>query len=548
MKIKNLTRPFYSCFIDNKLITVFKGRADWKIAQSTKYNSKVVSASSLDFKKPFRITSNSRTLAIQDYENKILFFDKDLGLINKFENFFQTRPLIKFIRQLNSFVLIDTFKKKTYYLDLKQSSFKKAHSLEFLQSNFLEFQDFDFFDGKYFFLNQSKAKVIIVDINKKKTSEFLKYGREGFGYVRNPSSIIIVDGQIFINDLHNYLIQKFSPDLRFIKQIGSKGNGNLMFDLSYFSSFDEKNNCFICSDFNNDRVVSFDLDLDNFKLIVDGKYTSEFLRRPSGIDFDTEGKCYVSNRSSGKISIFDEKLNFRETLNIDKSLNRPACIGILTNSNPNILAVLERSKPTQSCLSIYKILINQQKLLFIQKFKNINIIDAQDIIVSKNDILYIADTLNRKIIRLDIVNKSSSEVDLVKISKNPRILAKTISINEKDEIFTSDFDKFKIYKFDKMLNLICEYDLNYLKNDHKVLRAIGFNKEKIFLCTRGKKQVIFFETENELKSKAKLNYIEDNWNHPVKIISYKDNVYFADKENDRIVGYNTITKKIFYTN
>ena len=112
MKIKNLTRPFYSCFIDNKLITVFKGRADWKIAQSTKYNSKVVSASSLDFKKPFRITSNSRTLAIQDYENKILFFDKDLGLINKFENFFQTRPLIKFIRQLNSFVLIDTFKKK----------------------------------------------------------------------------------------------------------------------------------------------------------------------------------------------------------------------------------------------------------------------------------------------------------------------------------------------------------------------------------------------------------------------------------------------------
>jgi hypothetical protein len=99
-----------------------------------------------------------------------------------------------------------------------------------------------------------------------------------------------------------------------------------------------------------------------------------------------------------------------------------------------------------------------------------------------------------------------------------------------------------------MLNLICEHDLNYLKNDHKVLRAIGFNKEKIFLCTRGKKQVIFFETENELKSRAKLNYIEDNWNNPVKIISYKDNIYFADKENDRIVGYNTITKKIFYTN
>ena len=78
-----------------------------------------------------------------------------------------------------------------------------------------------------------------------------------------------------------------------------------------------------------------------------------------------------------------------------------------------------------------------------------------------------------------------------------------------------------------------------------MIRAIGFCKDKIFLCTRGRNQVIFWDSEKKLENKFNINYVKSNWNNPVKIISYNDNVYFADKENDRVVGYNIVAKKIF---
>lgn len=543
MNLKNLTRPLYTSFIDNTLITIFK-RREWNIASINTKREKIISTFALGFERPIRATSSQHIFAVQDSKSRIFFFDKDLSLVKRLDKYINKSTLIKFIKELNSFVLIDTFLKKSYFLDLSTGNLKNGHELNFIGLDFTNFQDFDFFDGKYFLLNQSKAQVIVGNIYNSQVTKFLKFGRGGYGYARDPSSINIIDGEIFINDLKNYLIQKFDSNYEFINQIGSKGDGDYEFDLSYFSSFDQNNKRLICSDFNNDRVISLNLKLDNFELILKGKYEDGFYRRPSSIDFDKKGNCFIANRSSGNIFLANKDLNFITNINLNKTLHRPACIGILCNYVNPLMAIIER-KMSKSVLSIFEISNDRRSLTMIKKIDHLNINDPQDMIVSKKGIIYIADTLNRRILRVNLEEDAWKDVDLTNLSNNKKILIKTVSVNNKGEIFTADFNYFKIYKFDEKLNFICEYDLSYLKREHKVIRAIGFCKDKIFLGTRGRNQVIFWDSEKKLENKFNINYVKSNWNNPVKIISYNDNVYFADKENDRVVGYNIVAKKIF---
>lgn len=541
MKIKNYTRPLYSTYLEDNFVTIFK-KDDWRLL-SLRKESKIFSDQTLKLEMPLSISSNSKILAILSDKN-ILFYDKDLNLINKIKNKFYKFHLIKFVKDLNLFVLLDSINKLSFSINVDTFECKILDNLKFLKNNFLEFKDFDFLNGKYFFLNQSKPQVTIFDINNFKSSNFIKFGRGGFGKVRNPSSILIVNKKIYINDLHNYLIQKFDSNGKYINQIGKKGDGDFEFDLAYSTSYNEKKNNLICSDFNNDRVVSFDLNLNNFKVIADGKYSKGFFRRPSGIAFDSRGRCYVTNRSSGNIFLLNRNLKFISNCILPNPLKRPACIGIFYRSKDPYIAIIERQDLKSSMLAIYKIINNSTSFKLEKKLQNLNINDPQDMVVAQNGIIYIADTLNRRILRVDSIEETFTEVDLSKISQNPKILPKTVAINEKGEVFTADFDNLKIFKFDEMLNYQKKIDLGFLKKEHKVLRAIGFCKNKIFICTRGKNQVLFSNSERDL-SNNKIEFIKENWNHPVKVVSFKDSVYFADKENDRVLFYNTISKKIF---
>lgn len=545
IKVKNLTRPFYSTFLESTLIILHKA-VEWKLTISGAKKNKSIEIKSLGMNSPVKITSNSKILAIQDDKNAVYFIDKNLSLVQKIKNNFTKSIIIKYIFELNSFVILDINKKKTYLVDLILNKLTKLHDLTFINLVFLDFKDFDFMENKYFFLNQTKAIVHVVDISNQKTKTFLEFGRGGYGYARNPSSILIINKDIFINDVHNYLIQKFDLNNKFINQIGGKGDKDFEFDLAYFSSFNSSSNTLICSDFNNDRVISIDLELKNFTSIVKGEYEDSFYRRPSSIVFDGKENIFIANRSSGNISMLNNKLKFITNLKLDKKLHRPACISILKKNSSSILAIIERSDSNRTILSLFSINKNSRCLSFLKKFENLKLSDSQDMVVLKNDYIYIADTLNRRILRIDINNESVKCVNLKKLSKNSKILIKTIAINNDDNLFTADFDLFKIYKFDADLNYKEEFDLSYLKNDHEVIRAIGFNKDKVFLCTRGAKQVIYFDSENDLLNQDKIKYLDDNWNHPVKIMSYNDIVYIVDKENDRIVAYNTNTRKTFY--
>ena len=73
--------------------------------------------------------------------------------------------------------------------------------------------------------------------------------------------------------------------------------------------------------------------------------------------------------------------------------------------------------------------------------------DPQDMDISISGLIHIADTLNRRVIQIDLNGKIVIQVDMKKISNNERILIKTVFVRNDGAVFTADFDKCIVYQF-----------------------------------------------------------------------------------------------------
>ena len=158
--------------------------------------------------------------------------------------------------------------------------------------------------------------------------------------------------------------------------------------------------------------------------------------------------------------------------------------------------------------------------------------------VAFNENLYIADTLNRRILILNIFENKSSEINMVHESGNDRILIKTIFVKKDQSIFTADFEKCVIYQFDVNHTLIQIIKLNEIINKIKVIRSVYANEKYIIICVRGENQIIVLDYFGNIVKKVRSNFEPFiNWNHPVKIINHSNyGLLILDKENDRVVS------------
>ena len=117
------------------------------------------------------------------------------------------------------------------------------------------------------------------------------------------------------------------------------------------------------------------------------------------MDTDAYGNLYVSDRSNGVIQIFDSKLCFIKLLDLGGiKLNRPASVAVLENNTGRFIAILERKTNLKSEVNIYQL---SKDGLSIKNdnyttFDHLN--DSQDMIKAPDQSIFIADTLNRRII------------------------------------------------------------------------------------------------------------------------------------------------------
>jgi len=379
---------------------------------------------------------------------------------------------------------------------------------------------------------------IRVSDNNIRYKKYLNFGRGGKGLVRMPTDVNFTDESISINDNNNYLIQFFDLNLKFVYQIGSKGEKLNQFDLPV-SSYYQKNSLYVC-DQNNDRISVIDCNLKKVrKIIIKDQFKAGSLKRPSGLAIDSRYNILITDRGNSVIQKFSKDLKFISIIKAgNKKFERPSSLVYFQGHEDKYIAIIERKSGKDCTLNIYSYFENKNNLchkytLSISESLN----DPQDMAITNSGFLVIADTLNRRIVKINIIGKEIKQVNMAKISQNNRILIKTVFVRDDNQIFTADFDKCIIYQLDTELNLTRVIDLSSIKKRIKVIRSVCAFNEHLVIGVRGSDQIIKINFKGEvLKKISSTSKQKIDWNHPVKIIPAPDNcILIADKERDRIV-------------
>jgi len=156
-----------------------------------------------------------------------------------------------------------------------------------------------------------------------------------------------------------------------------------------------------------------------------------------------------------------------------------------------------------------------------------------------SSMLYIADTLNRKILKVGLDGTLLNQIDMTEISNNKRILVKCVNVRKQDgDVFTADFEKCIVYHLDQ--DLVYKNNINCSHNDEiRVIRSVYALPDYLVLCVRGKNQVVISNYEGEIIGQVNCKKVSGfDWSNPVKICGDNELGFIvSDKENDRVLRF-----------
>lgn len=388
-------------------------------------------------------------------------------------------------------------------------------------------------------LNSSDSSLFDIELTENNFSykKYLSHGRGGNGKVRNPTDINVCERYIVINDNHNYMLQFFDHDMNFEFQIGSKGNDLGYFDLPIDSCFKHKH-IYIC-DMNNDRIITYNIESNLLGVETEREFIPGFLNRPSGVTHDQTANIYVADRSSGFIQRFNKEMEFIDLVGTENlNLQRPSSISFFQKNQEFFFAIIERRYSSVAELGIFSSK-NGELVKNAQSFSHLNLNDPQDMEVTTAGEIIIADTLNRRIIKVDLYGNLIGQIDMASVSGNERILVKCISIREDNHIFTADFNNCVVYHFDEMMTLKRTIDFSHIQDGIKVIRSLLARNDELILCVRGNNQVIVSNYQGEIVNRIEISKKDSiGWRNPVKVHQMLDEeVIICDKENDRLLVF-----------
>lgn len=129
----------------------------------------------------------------------------------------------------------------------------------------------------------------------------------------NPHQLRIHEGNIWVTDFGQHIVQKFTPEGELLQTLGVRGESG-QDETHFFRPTDmaitESGDIFVTDGYGNRRVVH--LDKDGKFINAWGEYGSkpgQFVL-PHAIVLDSKGKLYVADRNSGRIQIFDQQGKF----------------------------------------------------------------------------------------------------------------------------------------------------------------------------------------------------------------------------------------------
>ena len=119
----------------------------------------------------------------------------------------------------------------------------------------------------------------------------------GDGQFSLPSDIAVRGNMLYIVDQSNHRVQKLTTSGQFISKFGAYGSGNGQLHTPHGICFDQNGRIFV-SEYNSNRVSVFESDGSFAYHITDN------LNNPWGLTFDPSGNLHVCNNSSNYVSIF----------------------------------------------------------------------------------------------------------------------------------------------------------------------------------------------------------------------------------------------------
>tara|TARA_B100000989_G_C19531418_1_gene470186 strand:+ start:2930 stop:4558 length:1629 start_codon:yes stop_codon:yes gene_type:complete len=366
-------------------------------------------------------------------------------------------------------------------------------------------------------------RVLIYDKLNKSKKLICSEGRNGQGKVRKPCDIEYINGNIFICDKHNYLIQIFDRKGNFKSQLGGKGRDLNSFDLPVSLVKYAEDNMFII-DMNNDRIMMLNNSTKKMNAIFKRSFSHGLLVRPTSMcligDF-----IYVSDRDNDMIQIFDHNLNFKKIIK-NQYLSRPTSVAKLKIKNCNFLSVLTRGDDHEG---VFILIINNQGDI-IQKKKLSGFRDPQGMISINEKYLCISDTLNRRGILLDNNLKILNQIDLSFFSHDKRFLCR-VPFSLDNKIFFTDFHTGCTVETDLKLNFLKIFNINFKDFGLSNLRKICKYKNIYLLLGKALKGNSSLVLTNSFinKPETKLN-LDKSLITPVDFICVNKKSIILDKE------------------
>ncbi len=448
------------------------------------------------------------------------------GLIVKIINLSKVQKNIEsifFNEKDNTILLLDSKNKQLITIYLNNSNLFQIKYKKFLKNN-LNLNNAKFYlinPNKYIFCNYNevfflnKKFEIIKKLNKK--------GKDGPYSFRNIASIQIWKSHIILCDQRNYKLKFYNLNFVHQKSIGKKGNQLGNFDLP--SSIDVCDNKLFIADMNNDSILVYSGKI--LKELIKPKFDIKLLRRPVKI-ISNDQSIIALDRDNSRIVFFRKNLNIYKSIMIKKFVDgKPNSFDIFHHKKKILLAILYRFSNLKN-----KIFIHDLKGKILNEIK-LDLKDAQDLSIFDNNIA-IANTNDRSLIIYNLNNKSYIKKNLTKFTNNKKLLNKTVCWDEYGNIYTADFEKCIILKFDINLNFLMKFSFEKIFNQLKVIRGVKIHMNNLFILNRGEHPLIVYDlVKNEISKKFR-EYKNLRFNNPTSLTFHKDYLYLTDKENDRL--------------
>jgi len=159
----------------------------------------------------------------------------------------------------------------------------------------------------------NSGNVFVTDMNNDRVQKFTsggafltKWGGYGTGdgqFIYTRGIAVDSSGNVFVTDLNNARVQKFTSSGDFLTKWGSTGAGDGQFNLPEGIAADNSGNVFV-TDMNNSRIQKFTsggafLTKWGSTGVGDGQF-----KNPWGIAVDSSGNVYVADRSNDRIQKF----------------------------------------------------------------------------------------------------------------------------------------------------------------------------------------------------------------------------------------------------